>query len=60
MFGLLADYEEGSSTNAFQSYDVNVYNEYFSRPASENQPNRYQIFNNSGVSQRIERTRFQA
>ena len=54
------DYEEGSSTNSFQGYDVGIYSEYFSSPASTNQPNRYQIFNNSGVSQRIERTRFQA
>ena len=56
----VADYEEGSSTNAFRGYDIGVYNEYFTKPASDNQPNRYQIFNNSGVSQRIERTRFQA
>ena len=54
------DYEEGSSTNSFSGYDLGVYNENFSKPASTNQPNRYQIFNNSGVSQRIERTRFQA
>ena len=56
----VADYEEGSSTNSFQGYDIGIYNEQFTKSASENQPNRYQIFNNSGVSQRIERTRFQA
>ena len=56
----VADYEEGSSTNAFQAYDIGIYNEYFTQSASANQPNRYQIFNNAGTAQRIERTRFQA
>ena len=55
-----ADYEEGSSTAAFQGYDVGIYNDNITSDATVNHPNRIQFFNTSGTAQSVERTRFNA
>ena len=56
-----ADYEEGSSTTAFQGYDQGIFDwQEANQTPNINYPNRIRIFNNSGVEQRVERTRFQA
>ena len=54
------DYEEGSGTAAFQGYDEGIYNAFFSAANDVNHPNRVKIFNNSGNSVQVERTRFTA
>ena len=51
------DYEEGSSTNLSKVMML-AFTTSKQSDSTTNQPNSYQIFNNSGVSQRIERTRF--
>ena len=56
-----AEYEEGSSTTAFQGYEQGVFDwQEANQTPNINYPNRIRIFNNSGVEQRVERTRFQA
>ena len=56
-----ADYEEGSSTTAFQGYEQGIFDwQEANQVPNINYPNRIRIFNNSGVEQRVERTRFQA
>ena len=52
------DYEEGSSTASFQGYDVGIYNDTINADSTINHANRLKIFNTSGVSQSVERTRF--
>ena len=54
------DYEEGSGTASFQGYDEGIYNAFFSAANDVNHPNRVKIFNNSGNSVQVERTRFTA
>ena len=54
------DYEEGSDTASFQGYDIAIYNENFSADSTVNHPNRLKIFNTSGNSVSVERTKFQA
>ncbi len=54
------DYEEGSTTAAFQGYDAGVYGEYANAVTTVNHPNRLKVFNASGTQQRVERQRFQA
>tara|TARA_B100001996_G_scaffold340922_1_gene294689 strand:- start:1441 stop:3864 length:2424 start_codon:yes stop_codon:yes gene_type:complete len=54
------DYEEGSTTGSFQGYDAGIYDEYETANSTVNQPNRLQIFDTAGASQRVERQRFQA
>ncbi len=51
------EYEEGSSTKSFQGYDTK-FNLGAGSQGSENYANRYRIYNDSGVEQRIERYRF--
>ena len=56
-----ADYEEGSSTTSFQGYEQGIFDwQEANQVPNINYPNRIRIFNNSGVEQRVERTRFQA
>ena len=56
-----AEYEEGSSTTAFQGYDQGIFDwQEANQTPNINYPNRIRIFNTSGVEQRVERTRFQA
>ena len=56
-----ANYEEGSSTNAFQGYEQGIFDwQNTNQVPNVNYPNRIRVFNASGVEQRIERTRFQA
>ena len=56
-----ADYEEGSSTKSFQGYSQGIFDwQETNQVPNVNYPNRIRIFNNSGVEQRVERTRFQA
>ena len=54
------DYEEGSDTASFQGYDIAIYNENISADSSVNHPNRLKVFNTSGNSVSVERTKFQA
>ena len=54
------DYEEGSDTASFQGYDIAIYNDNLSSDTSVNHPNRLKIFNTSGNSVSVERTKFQA
>ncbi len=55
-----ADYEEGSSTSAFQGYDEGIFNWQTGTVGPINYPNRIRIFDGAGSEQRVERTRFQA
>ena len=52
------DYEEGSSTASFQGYSIGIYNDTINADSTINHANRLKIFNTSGVSQSVERTRF--
>ena len=54
------DYEEGSTTGAFQGYDAGVYADNIGSTTDVNHPNRIKIFDNSGTQQSIERQSFQA
>ncbi len=54
------DYEEGSTTAAFQGYDAGVYADNITADTTVNHPNRVKIFDTSGAQQIIERQSFQA
>ena len=54
------DYEEGSTTAAFQGYDAGVYADNLNADTTVNHPNRVKIFDTSGAQQSIERQSFQA
>ena len=54
------DYEEGSTTNAFQGYSKIVYDHHANSDSTVNHENRLKVFNQAGASQRVERQRFQA
>ncbi len=54
------DYEEGSTTAAFQGYDAGVYADNLNSDATVNHPNRIKIFDNAGNQKSIERQSFQA
>ena len=54
------DYEEGSTTAAFQGYDAGVYADNIGSTTDVNHPNRVKIFDTSGTQKSIERQSFQA
>ena len=54
------DYEQGSTTSAFQGYDVRVFDNNANATPDVNHPNKLKVFDSAGASQRIERQRFQA